>query len=903
MANTSSYDIVNGNRVDNSTDNTTYVFSPSEDLKTFTLAGNSDGDTVAIDASSSDFKVRLKKNEMTLIGQKNTPSAGVVVKVQLDKADGGATKLAFLDGTVNVSFTPNAPGSTKGSWDFGGITGKKKLDLGSESISYTIDGTKTYAQAYADADRIVNAQTIGLTVDSDVLTGGSGDDVFVGYAGNDYDNQFATANGMDVLDGGEGRDTLRVALYESDDDPGLLPQTTSIEVLEVTVNYDDAYSVAGMQGLEEIRMVNNFGNQGRDAEFVGLSTVVDTAIVNSNQDLWLRFGDGALAGDADEMTLTLDRARNSNGYDAELEVDTEDDEKLEILNIVSTGTEANEIDLDIEDGLQELNISGTADLEIDWIYNFGTIGSINATGSFDLTMELDLNSNRESFEFSGTNGANIITIGEDSAYDADDNGVEMSIAAGSGANDVLVIYDDNDVSEDVADIYSGFETLRVIEFADDNGEDAYDLSHLGSDFKAIELVYDNNNNYDDNEDVEVVVGAGQADAIFLIEADGNYNFINGSGGADSNINLELTLDDASGSDDTMKITMVNTDTNENDDSALFGEDLTIDDVESITLHSTGAIEDYRGNEQFNAFDDLFLDGAEELTITGDVSFDVYDDINANDLELVIATGFTGESLDLGEIDVDGDFEYRGSATAHQELEVEAEGDIEVTTGSGDDAVEIDGDNNNWSSAIVNVGSGDDRVHFDMNDNVDDNTVAEVTLGNGEDVLALYDAIDADDTDNDATYVVEVTDFKVADDTIEIDADANGIVFETATVLDSDYDVSGLVDAEETVVIEFSFAADNNDLDFAELYADGNLDGADLLEAIGFDLGDGVITVDNNSDGYLIAYNGGDAYLFTFEDDSSDGTVDADEISLIGVFSNVAVGGFTADHFAEFGGDL
>ncbi len=892
MPNTSSYDIVNGNRVDNSTDNTTYVFSPSEDLKTFTLAGNSDGDTVAIDASSSDFKVRLKKNEMTLVGQKNTPSAGVVVKVQLDKADGGTAKMAFLDGTVNVSFTPSAPGSTKGSWNFGGITGQKKLDLGSESISYTIDGTKTYAQAYAAADRIVNAKTVGLTVDSDAVEGSSGDDLFVGYAGNDYDNQFATANGTDYIDGGEGRDTLRVALYDSDDNPGLLPMTTSVEVLEVTVNYDDVYSVAGMEGLEEIRMLNNFGNYGREAEFVGLSTVVDAAIVNSNQDLWLRFGEGALAGDADEMTLTLDRARNSNGYDAELEVDTQDDEKLEILNIVSTGTEKNEIDLDIEDGLQELNISGTADLEIDYIHNFDTISSITATGSFDLTMELDLNSNRESFEFSGTNGANVITIGEDSAYDADNNGVEMSIAAGSGANDVLVVYGDNDVSEDVVDIYSGFETLRVIEFADDNGEDAYDLSYLGSDFKKIELMYDYNNNYNDDAYVEVIVGAGQADSITLVESD--YN-------GDSNINLELTLDDASGSDDTMKVILVNTDTNENDDSASFGEDLTIDDVESITLHSTGNVEDYRGNTQSNAFENLYLDGAEELTITGDVSFDVYDDIDANDLELIIATGFTGESLDLGVIDVDGDFEYRGSATADQELEVDAEGDIEVTTGSGDDAIEIDGDG--WSSATVNVGGGDDRVNLDMNNNVDSNTVAEVTLGNGEDVLALYDAIDANDNNNDATYVVEVVDFKVADDMIEIDADNNGIVFETATVLDSEYDVSGLVDANETVVIEFSFAADNNDLDFAALYADGDLDGNDLLEAIGFDLGDGVITVDSNTEGYLIAYNGGDAYLFTFEDDANVGIVDAAEITLIGVFNNVAVGGFSSDNFAVFDGEL
>lgn len=846
--------------------------------------------------------MRLKKNEMTLVGQKNTPSAGVVVKVQLDKTDGGTTKLAFLDGTVNVSFTPSEPGSTKGSWNFGGITGQKKFDLGSENSSYTIDGTKTYAQAYTAADRIVNAKTVGLTVDSDVVEGSSGDDVFTGYAGNDYDNQYATANGTDYIDGGEGRDTLRVALYESDDDPGLLPTTTSVEVLEVTVNYDDVYSVAGMEGLEEIRMVNNFASNWREAEFVGLSTVVDTAIVNSNQDLWLRFGEGVLAGDADEMTLTLDRARNSHGYDAALEVDTEDEEKLEILNIISTGTEKNEIDIDIEDGLQELNISGTADLEIDWIYNFDTIHSITATGSFDLTMELDLNSNRETFEFSGTNGANVITIAEDSADDADNNGVEMSIAAGSGADDVLVVYDDNDVSEDVVDIYSGFETLRVVDFAGEDGNDAYDLSHLGSDFKSIEIVYDANRNYNDDAYVEVVVGAGQADSITLIEYPGDTNE-NNNNYADSNINLELTLDDASGSDDTMKVILVNSDTNENDDSASFGEDLIIDDVESITLHSTGTVEDYRGNTQSNAFENLYLDGAEELTITGDVSFDVYDDIDANDLQLIDATGFTGEWLALGEIDVDGDFEYRGSATADQEMEIEAEGDIEVTTGSGDDTIEIDGNVNNWSSATVDLGAGDDRINFDMNNNVDANTVAEVTLGNGEDVLALFDAIDANDNDNDATFIVEVTDFKVADDMIEIDADSNGIVFETATVLDSEYDVTGLVDTNETVVIEFSFAADNNDLDFAELYADGNLDGNDLLEAIGFDLGDGVISVDNNTDGYLIAYNGGDAYLFTFEDDANVGTVDAGEITLIGVFNNVAVGGFSSSNFADFAGDM
>ncbi len=168
MANTSSYDIVDGNRVDNPTDDTTYVFSPSALMKSFTLGGKSDGDTVAIDAASTDFRVKFKKNAMTLIGRPDTGAAGVIVKVQFDTdADGGDGKLVFLDGTIDVSFQPNVPGGLKGVWTFGGIQGAKKLNLNSADISYTIDGSHTYAQAATAANAALNSQTLDLTVNPD----------------------------------------------------------------------------------------------------------------------------------------------------------------------------------------------------------------------------------------------------------------------------------------------------------------------------------------------------------------------------------------------------------------------------------------------------------------------------------------------------------------------------------------------------------------------------------------------------------------------------------------------------------------------------------------------------------------------------------------------------------------
>lgn len=216
MANTSSYDIVDGNRVDNPTDNTTYVFNPSATLKTFSLAGGSDGDTVAINALSSDFRVKFKKNEMTLIGLKDTPSFGTTVKVQFDTSNGGTNQLTFLDGTVDVQFTPNAPGALKGSWVFGGNNVAKKINLGAEGANYEIDSSRTFADAAYDASGELDSQRYVLTTDTDdveIETDNTYDSVrgIIDYQGEDSDDSTYTA--LDTIIG-NGRTQMEIGVVD-----------------------------------------------------------------------------------------------------------------------------------------------------------------------------------------------------------------------------------------------------------------------------------------------------------------------------------------------------------------------------------------------------------------------------------------------------------------------------------------------------------------------------------------------------------------------------------------------------------------------------------------------------------------------------------------------------------------
>ena len=84
--------------------------------------------------------------------------------------------------------------------------------------------------------------------------------------------------------------------------------------------------------------------------------------------------------------------------------------------------------------------------------------------------------------------------------------------------------------------------------------------------------------------------------------------------------------------------------------------------------------------------------------------------------------------------------------------------------------------------------------------------------------------------------------------------------------------------------------------FGNLSAAGVVDGAELLRALSStNVAAGSITSEANSNFYLVAYQGGNAFLYQVTN-GADTTVVAGEIALVGVFNGVAHGAFAAGDF-------
>jgi hypothetical protein len=59
---------------------------------------------------------------------------------------------------------------------------------------------------------------------------------------------------------------------------------------------------------------------------------------------------------------------------------------------------------------------------------------------------------------------------------------------------------------------------------------------------------------------------------------------------------------------------------------------------------------------------------------------------------------------------------------------------------------------------------------------------------------------------------------------------------------------------------------------------------------------GAVAVTQNDEGYIVAYSGGDAYLYQYNEDNTNTALTSDEIAQVAVFKNVAVGAFDVSNF-------
>ena len=223
-------------------------------------------------------------------------------------------------------------------------------------------------------------------------------------------------------------------------------------------------------------------------------------------------------------------------------------------------------------------------------------------------------------------------------------------------------------------------------------------------------------------------------------------------------------------------------------------------------------------------------------------------------------------------------------------------ELNINALGGDDDIRIDVNDNDGlalTDVTVDLGEGNDRIELDMNNDIDDYREVTLTLGAGADVVYTYDTFDS----NLPTFNFRVTDFNVNDDRLE-DSNSNYAVMTSIDTAGVNYNLDQYGNSA-TDVFEFAFeAGDIGGVDFADVYeASGNITGSQLLQALGDGVDAATLTLDQtgSNEGFLVAYNSNDAFVFAFSD-NGDGNLSADEIQLMGVLDNVAVGSMTTANF-------
>ena len=314
-------------------------------------------------------------------------------------------------------------------------------------LAYGQDEEGLEAPAVPADERVeVDAQNPGqvfsLTADTDDLTGTENDDTFEGQTGLAGER---TLNADDSLDGGEGNDTLTVAMDEGSftgfsDDGGL----TSVERVELTneSSFSRTFNAEGIEGVETYSVdagnrdftLNNVGETGLTFE---LSQSQRSFTVNADGD--------AFDGEDDAMALQL------NGVGSEDNTVAVNMADIEELSVVANGD--NYVDLSGVSEAESISVSGQGSLEI-----AGLSGNVTTFDAAELASGVEVDLSREGTleTVNGGAGDDVITVGANTNRDTVING-------GNGNNTV-------NVTDATGTLRATFTNVQTLGFDALNGE-------------------------------------------------------------------------------------------------------------------------------------------------------------------------------------------------------------------------------------------------------------------------------------------------------------------------------------------------------------------------------------------------------------------------------------------------
>ena len=560
----------------------------------------------------------------------------------------------------------------------------------------------------------VTGDTFTLT-DGGLFEGTSNNDVFIGSPGQ-IDNA--------VIDGKEGTDRLNLTVTNGDDDNGIV---NSFDLENAFVRVSDGPVTLDFADADGIQQIWNDRSNG-DFTIEGATTDTTIGVRRTDADTMVEFE--GVSGDSDEATIALDEAETGS------QVTIND---VETFNVVTFGADESDVTL-LGDSVETVNVSGSADADIGAMPN--TVTTLDATG-FENTLTADVSAaaNAQDVTLTSGSGDDVVTAGanfdEDDTFDGGDgDDTFITSIAGIGANDTEF------------DGVSNFETVRL------SNAGTFSATPLAG-FDTIEFAGTGNNAALDLDDAA-------ADASVVITDRNIDNTADALGASD------ISLDDASGSDDTVNLEFSRTD-EDNDANTFDAGTVTADGIETINISSSG--EDATDDDTTSVTAQVDGDAATAVNISGDnelaltlgdvagdeVSVDASEATNTVNLSIAAAEaagvtgGFTGGQADDDSLTITGiaGQTVELSASAFESVGGEfangATGELDV--GNVEDTDEI--------SVALNGGAATDATVSGLSDGytvgVSGTAGGTLTLDGGGASSALNVALSsADDFTNDLT---------------------------------------------------------------------------------------------------------------------------------------------------------
>jgi predicted nucleic acid-binding Zn-ribbon protein len=602
-----------------------------------------------------------------------------------------------------------------------------------EAFTGYISGVTHEASTVTDAKTAVDTdvppvagETFTLTTSADLVTGTAGDDIIQGYVGTNSANGqlMDTFQSVDVIDGGDGTDTLSVSSDTANANIGAT--INNVENMEFTT-YKKGTS-AGNLNMSNVTGLKTLTNKNSIAAFrVDNAKEVDLGVTNvNNNQTTVNFASTEYAAADDAATLTLNNATN------QAKVTYTGANDIETLNIVTTGA-ASKVDLGgtALDGTKTVKITGDQDLSFDDTDGTTAMAAIKTLDASELTgtLDADLSSGGVvDLAVTGTAGHDKLTVANFTKADVLDLGE---------GTDKLTINMNANVTQ--ATKIANVETIGI----KGSGSYTLNLDELTT-VTGLELY--------SGSDTTTITNAQAATTM--------ATFVNVTG-ATAVDSLGFALEDASGKEDAMTFafTNVNATTSVNESLAAGTQvsvaSLTTTDIETINIgtsylgaaHATDTTK--KGGLSVTAV--AGLTGAQTLNVESDTFVNLGGTLNANFKTIDASKAAAGITMDISAI---GDtLTLTGTKTTS------------VTTGAGNDTLaNINGD----VQQTIKTGAGKDTLTLHGNADKKMDAKQTIDMGAGDDTVTVNEA-----NLNDATAGSKL-DFGADSDTMTVDVTGGNI---------------------------------------------------------------------------------------------------------------------------------